>query len=140
MTMRPQERPGVVTLVAMVLNISATLALVTSAVYFFRRDHADFAAQTGLDSSEMLFISIMELIIAALLFLVAAGVMSGQKGARLFVGLIVGLRLATSMYTLVSYGLGDGVLIYVVVGLFVLWALYGHAESERFFSRRPAAA
>ena len=139
--MQRQERPAVVTLVAVLIYISAAFGLVTSAVYFLQRNDAAFSAQTGLDSTGAVVASIMELLISVLLLFVASGVMSGQKGARLLVAVVVGLRMALSMYWLVSGdGPGQGGLATIVVGLVVLWALYGHAESERFFSGRMAAS
>jgi hypothetical protein len=130
----------VVTFVGVLLYIAGVMSLVTSATYFLRRNDATLSAQTGLDSTALVVAAGMELIIAVLLFLVASGVMSGQKGARLFVAFVAGIRIVVAGYWLVASQANSlGWLVSIAIALFVLWALYGHAESERFFSGRPAA-
>lgn len=138
--MQRQERPGVVTFVGVVLYILALMALVTSAVYFFGRDDSDLWASTGLDSTELAWAAGLELLISILLFFVASGVMIGQNLARFFVAVVMGFRMMVAMYWLASGTGTQGWFVTILIAVFVLWALYGHAESERFFSGRPAAS
>ena len=42
------------------------------------------------------------------------------------------------MLTQKGGGFGSGGLLTVGIGIFVLWALYGHAESARYFNKLPA--
>lgn len=58
--------------------------------------------------------------------------------ARLFVAIVMGLRVVVAMYWLsISSANAEGWLTTIVIALFALWALYGHAESERYFEGRP---
>ena len=79
---------------------------------------------------------IAEFIAAALLFLAAAGLMRGSSGWRLVIAIVEGLAMALAVYTLIAHHVGGYVyraVFTLFVGVFVLWALYGNDQSERFF-------
>jgi len=139
--MRAQERPGVVTFVGIVLYISAAISAVSAIVVFIDRNDAVYQATTGRTSTELILTAIVEGIIAILLVFVASGVLTGMRGARLLVALVYGIRMVVAAYWMLSYqggGFGDGGILTIGIGIFVLWALYGHAESARYFAGRMA--
>jgi hypothetical protein len=136
-----QQRPGVVTFVGIVLYISAAISAVTALVAFLNRNDADFAANAGVSSDALLATAAIEGALALLLFLVAGGVMSGMRLSRMLVAFVYGARMCVAVYWMLTHhggGFGSGGLLTVGIGIFVLWALYGHAESARYFNKLPA--
>jgi hypothetical protein len=131
------SRPGVVTLVGIVVFISAIVAGVTAIAVFFNRDDSVWQDAYGVSENELLWLAIIEGVLALLLLAVGAGVMSGAKWARLAVAIVFGLRLAALTWFMLTH-LGRGAFTWqTVVGaafaLFVLWALYGKDESQAFY-------
>ena len=134
------RRPGVVTFVGVVLYIKAAIAVVVAIALFFNRDNADFMSVTGRDSDWLTGTAVGEIILAVLLFLVAAAIMSGAKWARLAVAIVLGIRMAVAVYWMIVHfggGLQWNALLTVGIGIFVLWALYGNDASERYFEGHP---
>ena len=134
------RRPGVVTFVGVVLYIKAAIAVVVAIALFFNRDNADFMSVTGRDSDWLTGTAVGEIIMAVLLFLVAAAIMSGAKWARLAVAIVLGIRMAVAVYWMIVHfggGLQWNALLTVGIGIFVLWALYGNDASERYFEGHP---
>ena len=131
------SRPGVVTLVGIVVFINAAIAAVTAISTFLNRDDAAWQAVYGATDSDLLLLAIVEGVLAVLLFAVGSGVMSGVKWARLAVAIVVGLRLAVlTWFMLTHLGAGAftwGTVVSLAIGLFVLWALYGKDESAAYY-------
>ncbi len=129
------SRPGVVTLVGIVVYINAAIAAVDAVGTFLNRNDAAWQSAYNASESELLTIAIIEGALAILLFAVGSGVMAGVKWARLAVGVVVGLRLL-SWFMLTHLGnraFTFSTVIALALGLFVLWALYGKAESETHY-------
>ena len=62
--------------------------------------------------------------------------MRGSSGWRIVITVVQSLAMALAVYTLIAHHVGG--LVYrsvftLFVGVFVLWALYGNDESDRFF-------
>ncbi len=134
--MRP-SRPGVVTLVGIVVYINAVIAAVNAVAVFLNRDDARWQEIYGASENDLLWLAIIEAVLAVLLFAVGSGVMSGAKWARLTVAIVVGLRLAVlTWFMLTHLGAGAftwGTVVSLAIALFVLWALYGKDESQAFY-------
>jgi hypothetical protein len=131
------RRPGVVTLVGIVLFINAVIAGVASIAVFFNRDAADWQEIYKMSENELLTLAIVEGVLAILLLLVGLGIMSGAKWARLAVGIVMGLRVAALTWYMLT-NLGEGAFTWATVismafALFVLWALYGNDRSHDFY-------
>ena len=131
------SRPGVVTLVGIVVYINAAIAAVNAVGTFLNRNDAAWQSAYNASESELLTLAIIEGALAVLLFAVGSGVMAGVKWARLAVGVVVGLRLAALSWFMLTH-LGNGAftfstVIALALGLFVLWALYGKDESEAYY-------
>jgi hypothetical protein len=131
------RRPGVVTLVGIVIFINAVLAGVTSVVVFFNRDAATWQDAYNMSQNQLLWLAVIEGVLAILLLLVGLGIMSGAKWARLAVGIVMGLRVAAlTWYMLINLGQGAftwATVISLAFALFVLWALYGNDKSHDFY-------
>ena len=140
MSMSPVKRPGIVTFIGVILYIQALLAVVAGivAIAFKTRLSDTLEKQSGVSFSDssLLSIGIVELIIGVLLFIVASGIMRGSRGWRGFVGVVEGLRMASALFAMLYYhnsAFVESGIVTLLVGAFVLWALYGHERSEEFF-------
>ena len=135
----PARRPGVVTFIAVIMYVQAGLAAIAGiALLIWRNDVLDWLEQEGapLTDGALTGTIIGEFVAAALLLLAAAGLMRGSSGWRLVIAIVQSLAMALAVYTLVAHHVGG--LVYrsvftLFVGVFVLWALYGNDESDRFF-------
>jgi hypothetical protein len=131
------KRPGVVTLVGIVVYINAALAAITAVAVFLNRNNGEWQSIYKASENELLTLAIVEGLVAILLFAVGSGVMSGVKWARIAVAIVVGLRVAVlTWYMLTHLGAGAftwSTVISMAIGLFVLWALYGKDESVAYY-------
>jgi hypothetical protein len=130
------RRPGVVTFIGVILYIQAFLAAVGAVVIIAFRNTDSVLEATGVSSSALLTTGIVEAIVAILLFAVAAGIMGGSRGARLFVAIVTAIRMASALWLIVWHHQGGFLttgLVYLLIGVFVLWALYGNKDSEEYF-------
>ena len=138
-TQAPTRRPGVVSFIGIILYVQGFLAAVAAiSMLIWRDDILDFLEKEGSPLSDGAFTGsiIGEAIAAVLLFLVAAGIMRGSNGMRLLVAIVECFSMAVAIYVLVAHHTGG--LVYravfsLFVGVFVLWALYGNDESDRYF-------
>jgi len=136
----PASRPGVVTFIGVILYIQAFLAAVAAvSLLIWRGDVIDFLEQQGspISSSALNGTVIGEAIVAVLLFLVAAGIMRGSGGYRMFVAIVQAINMGFAIYVLVAHHTGGYVyraVFTLFIGAFVLWALFANDESDRFFA------
>lgn len=135
----PTTRPGVVTFIAVIMYIQAALAAIAGvSLIIWRNDVLDWLEQEGapLSSGGLTGTIIGEFIAAVLLFLAAAGLMRGSSGWRLVIAVVEGIAMALAVYTLIAHHVGGYVyrsVFTLFIGVFVLWALYGNDQSERYF-------
>ena len=139
-TMQPAvRRPGVVSFIGVVMYIQGFLAAVAAvAMLIWRDDVLDFLEKEGSPLSDGAFTGtiIGEAIAAVLLIVVANGIMRGSKGMRLLVAIVQCFAMALAVYGLIAHHVGGYVyrgVFSLFLGLFVLWALYGNEESDRYF-------
>jgi hypothetical protein len=129
----------VVTFIGIVLYLQAFLAAVAAvSLLIWRNDILDYLDEQGAPLSDGAFTGtvIGEAIAAILLLLVANGIMRGSSGFRLFVAIVQSFAMGVAIYTLIAHHAGAYVyrsVFTLFVGIFVLWALYGNDESDRFF-------
>jgi hypothetical protein len=121
------------------MYIQASLSAIAAvALLIWRNDVLDWLEQEGapLTDGGLTATVIGEAIAAALLFVAAAGLMRGSSGWRLVVAIVQGVAMGFAVYTLVAHHVGGFVyrsVFTLFVGVFVLWALYGNEQSDRFF-------
>jgi hypothetical protein len=131
------KRPGVVTLIGVVLYIQAFLALVSGIVGLAFRNRLDTVVVNNAEITKngIIFTSIWELILAVVLFFVASGIMRGSRGFRMVVAIVEGIRIVSSMGFMLYHHDGayvEGGLISIAISVFVLWALY-HEKADEYF-------
>lgn len=131
------RRPGVVTFIGVILYIQAFLAATAAVVGLAFKDRLNDAVIDGVKvtSANVVGLALVDGVMAVILLIVAAGLMRGSRGFRLFVAIVEGLRMATALGMMLFHGgayVGTGI-VTLLIGTFVLWALYGHEKSEEYF-------
>ena len=135
----PTRRPGVVTFIGVILYIQGFLAAIAAvAMLIWRNDVLDFLEKEGSPISDASFTGtiIGEAIVAVLLILVANGIMRGSNTSRFLVAVVQAISMGMAIYILIAHHVGGYVyraVFSLFVGVFVLWALFGNDESDRFF-------
>lgn len=133
------RRPGVVTFVGIILIIQGVLALVEGIVLLaFRDDVTRFLAEYGesVTDTTTTVSAVGSLIVGALLALAGFGLLGGSRGWRAAVVVVVTLRMITGTWLMITHPHGAFLttgLVSLLVGTFVIWALYGHKESDEYF-------
>jgi hypothetical protein len=126
----------VVTFVGIVLYIQAFAAAAYGLVAFLERDNVQMQLVTGQDSDALIVQSIIQFVVAALLFLVASSIMAGTSWGRMLVAIVAGVQIVVLTWMLLTHHAGGfqtlGI-VYIGIDIFVLWALYGHKESQDFY-------
>lgn len=139
MSMTSIKRPGVVTFIGIILYIQAALAAVAAIMAFAYKTRLSDAIteQSGVDFSgdNLIALGVVEAILAVILFFVAAGIMRGSRGYRLFVAIVEGIRMTTAFFYMLWHHDGPFIesgIVTLLVGAFVIWALY-HEKADEFF-------
>lgn len=135
-TLAENRRPGVVTFIGIILFIQALVAAAFGIVAFIERNNKQWQLVTGQSDSDLIVFAIVELIFAVALALVASGVLSGAKWARLLVAIVAALRIFALSWWMISHhagGVHTSAIVQIAVSVFVLWALYGHKESDAYY-------
>ncbi|QSB15574.1 hypothetical protein JQS43_04275 [Natronosporangium hydrolyticum] len=138
MSLLTVRRPGVVTFVAVVVLIQAVMAAAVALVTIGLAGDDRVQSATGLGTAGLVWTGIVEALVAVVLFVVAGGLLSGAQGARLFVAIVEGIRMVTAVIFMIVYHTGGylyNAVIAVIIGLFVLWALYVYPSSDEYFRR-----
>lgn len=125
-------RPGVVTFIGWIILIKSAMAAVAAIFAFF----GVFTDNTGLSDSQLIVVGTVEALLAILLFWAGNTLMSGNRSARTFVGVVLGLRLiATTVVVLTHHEAGYLTLslLGAAIAVLALWALYAHDSSVEYF-------
>lgn len=128
------KRPFPVSFVGVLLYINALLAAVGAAVAFFVLATGG-AFQAGFTTNELWTAGILEAVASLILLLAANRVMSASRGARTFVAVVMGIRLASTVWLMLTdhTAYQANAIIAAAMALFILWALYGNDASEAYF-------
>jgi len=139
MSLNPQQNPvhrptGVTFLLALALIAGGFTAL-TGGIMFFSRRSDEVQASTGLDQSEILWVSLLIVAVGVLLFLVAGALGQGHEWARLLVGVLAAISLVTHVFVLFRSGYASTVMSSVVsigIDALVLYLLFNRRANEFF--------
>lgn len=128
------RRPGPVTFVGVLLYINALVAAVGAAAAFYVLATGG-AFQAGRTTTELWSAGIIEVCGALILLLAASRIMNANQGARTFVAVVMGIRLASLAWLMLTHHTGYqwNSAIATAMTLVILWALYGNDASEAYF-------
>jgi len=138
--MQLTRRPGVVTFVGVIILVQAFLAAVVAVVSLAFKDRVNdyLAVHGGAQSDASLAgTAIGAGIAAVLLLIVGSGILRGSRGWRFFVVLVQAANMGYALYTMITHphsAFTTSGLVTLLVGVFVVWALYGHKESDEYFA------
>jgi len=133
------RRPGVVTFIGVIMYVLAALSVVGGLTFVILSGNDALQQQIGHGSDVLLATGIVELLVGAITYLVARGVMAGAEWARLFVVIVQGLRMASAVVLMIVHSDGGYLfsgLLTLLVGAFVIWALYGNEAADEYFTRQ----
>ncbi len=135
------HRPVGVTILVVLLWIQAVLQIIGGIVLIFARNDVDILNQTSLSSGGMLTVGILGIIIGAITALVANGVGRGSNFARWIVAFFACLNLVygiVEIFSISGHLIATG-LVTVLLGVVVLYILFGERGSREFFERAGPA-
>ncbi len=126
------ERPGIITFVGWLLIIKSAMAAVAAIFAFF----GIFTANTGLTDGQLLTVGVVEAGVAILLLWAGNNLLAGNKKARTFVGVVVGIRLVATVVVMLTQHEGGYLAASFLgagIGLLALYALFADKNSEEYF-------
>jgi hypothetical protein len=133
------RRPGLITFIAVIVYIQAAMAAVGAVVTIAFSGSERVQDAVDVSTGGMIWTGIWEAVLAVLLFLVAGGIMRGSRGFRLLVAIVIGIRMASAVALMLIYHTGGYLfngLVAVLLGAFVLWALYGYQPADDYFNQQ----
>lgn len=137
MTQPDAKRPFIVGLMGLLMYLQALVSIAFGVLLVLARNNDSVLGSTDIESGTALVLGIVLILVGLLLFLVARGLRHGSRAARNLVAFSELLGIAGAVYAIVTHAAGTSVAAGVgtIVGaLVVLWILFGHEASKRFFS------
>lgn len=132
------KRPGVVTLIGVIMLLQATFTLVGGVVLLALNTQERILAETGLSSSQLVTSGVVSLVVGAVVGLVSLLLLAGSRVARGLVAAVQVLNVAFAAWVMFAHHTGAYLyqgLLTVGIALFVLWALFNERADEYFESR-----
>ena len=96
------DRPGVITLIGIIVWIQAMIAGIVSIASFVFRNDSDFQARAGQTADQLVTTAVLEGILAVVLVFVALGLMRGLAGVRTLVATVMVVRIGFGILTMIS--------------------------------------
>jgi hypothetical protein len=134
----PMRRPIGVTFIGVIGAIMGILHILGGVLVIIDRDDARLLHDSGMTQDQLLAAGIGAAIIGILVLMLAMALLGGSPFARLVFAFFVVLQVAGGVYALVAYNgeqQATGA-VSLVLGLFVLFLLYGSEADREFFHGR----
>lgn len=129
-------RPGGVTLVAVLTWISGLLSIIGGGALIIVRDDADVQRSTGAESSTLVIVGLVSIIIGLVTIAVANGLLRGSGFARFLVTVLMLLEIVAGIYMIVKLpGQGVSAWVNIVIGVVVILLLWSGRASAFFRAR-----
>lgn len=126
------RRPGVITFIGWLLLIKSAMAAVAAIFAFF----GIFTDNTGLTDAQLITVGVVEAGIAVLYLWAGNSLLVGNKNARTFVGVVIGIRLVATSIVLLTHHQGGYLAVSLfgaAIGVIALYALFVDKDSEAYF-------
>jgi hypothetical protein len=128
------DRPGGVTLVAVLTGISGALEILGGTILLFQTSVASTVEPFG-GASQLIVVALVTILIGAVIIVVAVGLMRGSNGARIVVTVFQVLSIMISVFLAIAYPAGAiGEYIGIALALVVI-ALLWTGRASAFFRR-----
>ena len=126
------DRPGGVTLVAVLTWISGALDILGGTILLFQTSIASTVEQFG-GASQLMASAIFSILIGAVVIVVAVGLMRGSSGARIVITIFEVLSIMSSIFLAIAYPAGAiGEYFGVAIALVII-ALIWTRRASAFF-------
>lgn len=126
------KRPGVITFIGWLLLIKSAMAAVTALFAFVGL----FVDGTNLDDDQLLIVGLVEALVAVLFLWAGQSLLSGSKGGRTFIGVIIGIRLLATVVVMLTHHTGGYLAVSAfaaAIGVIALYALFVDKDSTAYF-------
>jgi hypothetical protein len=126
------QRPGSVTLVAVLTYINGILNVIGGVIILFTRDSmvsGNSSALAGITTA-----AIISIILGVIILIVARGLLRGSSGARAVVGVVMVIDIVNGVLLLFSSQLANGV-IQILWALLIMALLFTRRANAFFGSR-----
>ncbi|MFE6254667.1 hypothetical protein [Agromyces sp. NPDC057865] len=126
------DRPGGVTLVAVLTWISGALDILGGTILLFQTSIASTVEQFG-GASQLIATAIFSILIGAVVIVVAVGLMRGSSGARIVITIFEALSIMSSIFLAIAYPAGAiGEYFGVAISLVIIALLWTRRASAFF--------
>jgi hypothetical protein len=126
------DRPGGVTLVAVLTWISGALDILGGTILLFQTSIASTVEQFG-GASQLMASAIFSILIGAVVIVVAVGLMRGSSGARIVITIFEVLSIMSSIFLAIAYPAGAiGEYFGVAIALVIIALLWTRRASAFF--------
>ena len=126
------DRPGGVTLVAVLTWISGALDILGGTILLFQTSIASTVEQFG-GASQLMASAIFSILIGAVVIVVAVGLMRGSSGARIVITIFEALSIMSSIFLAIAYPAGAiGEYFGVAISLVIIALLWTRRASAFF--------
>lgn len=137
MTQPAAKRPFAIGLIGIIMYLQALLMIVFGALFIATRNSDEVLGNADITSGNALTLGIVLVVLGVLVLLVARSLRHGSRAARNLIGFVELLTLAGAIYTIVTHAAGASLASgagTIIGALVVLWILFGHDASKRFFA------
>ncbi|HXV33345.1 MAG TPA: hypothetical protein VD769_04985 [Gaiellaceae bacterium] len=137
MTIANVPRPAGVTIVAVIVFVQSSFAVLGGLALLVERNDADLLSHLEQSSGRLTSYGVAAIVWGVIGLLVARGLWNGAEWARILVGILEVLNIAGGIYLLFAWGgtyLWQGIW-QIGLALAVLYLLFGARGSEYFTSR-----
>ena len=128
------DRPGGVTLVAVLTWISGALDILGGTILLFQTSIASTVEQFG-GASQLIASAILSILIGVVVIVVAVGLMRGSPASRIVITIFEALSIMSSIFLAIAYPAGAiGEYVSILIALVII-ALLWTRRASAFFRR-----
>ena len=129
------KRPGVITFIGVILMLQGVFGAVGGVVLIALQTNQSVIDATGATKSELFTSGLVQLIISAIVILIALGILGGSRVSRGIVAAIQIINVAAASWAMFTHHQGAflySALITIAIAVFVLWALFNEKSDEYY--------
>ena len=131
------KRPFIISLIGIIMYLQALLMVGFGILFIAVRNSDEVLGSTDISSGGALTLGIVLAVMGVVVFLVARGLRHGSLAARNLIAFVELLGIAGAVYAIVTHAAGASIASMsgtILGALIVLWILFGHDASKRYFA------